>query len=1128
MRDELAQNGFEVGVHDLRHDGKLYWRRKDFPENARSINGYLQDWRASGFRSGFMLHDRECLNGLDIEYDASTFDTDPFEPQPEGVSTIFPFWVPRPGWRRLRGNALHAAAGFHVVPGVAGNIARNLEAKTRLDRPARRHGAASMFIPITWALAEESRGASEYPAAWYEEFLKYIRDHYAGQLLERPAARSRRLVSQNVCGTCRQRSGAKAAFKTESSAEIARNDSLRGKRAAVVLYSYYASDPRPRREAEALAPAGMDVDVICLRQDSREPGLEVLSGVRVHRVPLKRRRAGKMTYAIQYFSFLISSFMLLSWWRANRRYDLVHVHNMPDFLVFSALLPKLLGARVILDLHDPMPELLVTIFGLKDQSLGVRLLKFLEKRSVAFADHVLTVNQACKEIFSARSCRPGKIQVLMNVPDERVFRYRDCADYRERDPVKPFVVMYHGSIVERNGLDIAVEALRALRKNVPGAELWVYGATTPFLASVMDSVSQNGLRDAVRYLGPKTLDEIVTAIQTCDVGVIPNRNNAFTEINTPTRIFEYLSLGKPVISPRAKGITDYFGPDDMIYFQLGDPADLARQLEFVYRHPAEAQAVTARGQAVYKRECWSHARGKFLGAVGEMLSRNGTEVMISVLASKADEPVVREFFELFKTPWEFFRPNSRADVLLCTQNEIPANNAKLVLHYKSAAASPPRAPKVLLHEGKPLPIYVSDYSVEDSTSPVLSEKNFNSQTVVFVAYGLFAEVWHLLTDGQPPEHAASPTLERHIELLRHLILSHGLPLVEIPPRPAGHEFIACLTHDVDHVGIRNHKFDHTMFGFLYRATAGSVLEMARGKKSIGQLAANCLAATKLPLVHVGLAKDFWYQFDGYSKLENGVPSTFFVIPKKGEAGLDPNGECQPNRAASYDARDLTDILRGLEKGGKEIAVHGLNAWRDAAAGREEKEIISEIIGASREPPRAAAPPAGGSDQNGSAGATRGSTDRGQSRSAVGVRMHWLYFNAQSPTELEKAGFAYDSTCGYNGTIGYPRGNGAGFQAADHGTFARVADANHGYRIVLSVVSEFVAKAGGGKNSPADCQCRPIRRRADGELARPQHRSGTVVGRHLPLAAGGIQKTKRVVRHGVAGGGVVPKTARGEF
>ena len=619
LRAELAQQGFEVGVHDLRHDGKLYWRRAEFPENARSINHYLREWRASGFRSGFMLHNRECLDGLDIEYDASTFDTDPFEPQPEGVNTIFPFWVPRPGgggYVELPYTLPQDSTMFLVLQETSPEIWQR-----KLDWIVRRGGMALLNVhPDYVGFGGQKMVASEYPAALYEQFLAYIKENYGGQYWNALPRDVAGWYRQTCVEPAVQSRPETAAIRIESSAETARRNSLRGKRAAVVLYSYYATDPRPRRETEALQLAGMDVDVICLRQDSREPGLEVLNGVRIHRIPLKRRRAGKLTYAVQYFSFLVSTFLLLSWWRLGRRYHLVHVHNMPDFLVFSALLPKIFGARVILDLHDPMPELLVTIFGLKENSLGVRLLKFSEKWSIRFADHVLTVNLACKKIFSARSCAAEKIQVLMNVPDERVFKYHNCLDYPERDPVKPFVVMFHGSIVERNGLDIAVEALRLLRPVVPTAELWVYGATTPFLNKVMDSVAHNGLANAVRYLGPKSLEEIVVAIGACDVGVIPNRNNAFTEINTPTRIFEYLSLGKPVVSPRARGITDYFGPEDMIYFDLGDAADLARQLEFVHRQPVQARAVTQRGQNVYHRECWSHAREEFINRVAGLLS----------------------------------------------------------------------------------------------------------------------------------------------------------------------------------------------------------------------------------------------------------------------------------------------------------------------------------------------------------------------------------------------------------------------------------------------------------------------------------------------------------------------------
>jgi glycosyltransferase involved in cell wall biosynthesis len=609
FRAGVRAEGFEVGVHDLRHDGKLYWRRAEFPENARSINRYLKEWDAAGFRSGFMLHDRDCLNDLDLQYDASTFDTDPFEPQPEGAHTIFPFWVQRPGgggYVEMPYTLPQDSTMFLVLQERTVDIW-----KRKLDWIVRRGGMALINIhPDYVGFGSRKPAGSEYPAVWYREFLQYIKDNYAGQYWNG--------LARDVAGWYRD-TCVDPALRAAPPDGAARATPLRGKRAAVVLYSYYASDPRPRRETEALRRAGMEVDVICLREDN-EPRREIIEGVNIHRIPLKRRRAGKLTYALQYASFLLSASALLSWWRLRRRYHLVHVHNMPDFLVFSAALPKLLGARVILDLHDPMPELLVTIFGLKADSLSVRLLKFLERHSIGFADHVLTVNQACKEIFAARSCAPEKIQVLMNVPDERIFQHRNCLEYPERDPARPFVVMFHGSIVERNGLDLAIEALRLLRQSVPNAELWVYGTSTPFLQKVMAPGALNGLATAVRYLGPKSQSDIVAAIRLCDVGVIPNRNNAFTEINTPTRIFEYLSLGKPVVSPRAKGITDYFGPEDMIFFELGDAASLAKQLENVCRHPAQARAVTARGQLVYEGQRWNHAREEFIGRVAALLA----------------------------------------------------------------------------------------------------------------------------------------------------------------------------------------------------------------------------------------------------------------------------------------------------------------------------------------------------------------------------------------------------------------------------------------------------------------------------------------------------------------------------
>ncbi len=394
---------------------------------------------------------------------------------------------------------------------------------------------------------------------------------------------------------------------------------LAGKRTVAVMYSTYPWDPRPRRAAEALASKGASVEVICLKERDEEPQHESFNGVGITRIPLKHRRGGKLSYLIQYGSFILISGAILAFRALRRRYDLVHVHNMPDVLVFSALVPKILGAKIILDLHDPMPELMMTIFGLRESSFSVWLLKKFEKLCLRFADAVLTPNEAFKRIFSARSCPAGKISVVMNSPDEEIFQYRE--GFAGGDNSKSCVIMYHGSLVERNGLDLAVTALRKIRETIPNAELRIYGRSTRYLKQVMDSVRKFELCDAVRFLGPKSLEQIAEAIRECDVGVIPNQRNIFTQLNMPTRIFEYLSQGKPVIAPRAAGILDYFGPQDLVFFELGDADDLAAKLEYLLSHPREMKRIVERGQKVYRGHTWSSERLFFVSIVDRLLKR---------------------------------------------------------------------------------------------------------------------------------------------------------------------------------------------------------------------------------------------------------------------------------------------------------------------------------------------------------------------------------------------------------------------------------------------------------------------------------------------------------------------------
>ena len=382
--------------------------------------------------------------------------------------------------------------------------------------------------------------------------------------------------------------------------------------------------------------------------------------------------------------------------------------------------------------------------------------------------------------------------------------------------------------------------------------------------------------------------------------------------------------------------------------------------------------------------------------------------MIGVLARSDEHDTVREFFELFKTPWEFCRPDRRYQVVLQADGGRPEGNADVVLVYGCEATAfdhsrrrlpgtPRRSPTLRWDEAS-LPIYgtavpfavkdgAADVVMADTGEPVTWSSRSEGKTVVRVGYDLFREIRHLLTQGQPPAYASIPTVERHIALLRSWIMAAGIPLVEIPPVPAGHRFTVCLTHDLDHPSLRFHRFDHTTFGFLYRAVIGSFIKTCQGRISLSSLRRNISAALALPFVHLGWAEDFWFQFDRYLQIEKGLASTFFVIPFKGDPGRTTEGAAPNLRAPAYAVADIADRVKSLANAGSEVGVHGIDAWLDANRGSEERDAVSRVAGTP----------------------------------AAGIRMHWLYFDDESPARLEQVGFAYDSTFGYNETVGFRAG-----------------------------------------------------------------------------------------------------------
>lgn len=386
------------------------------------------------------------------------------------------------------------------------------------------------------------------------------------------------------------------------------------KKVAVVVFSFYPADPRVRREAEALMQEKMSVDVICLKGDD-ETRNERINGVSVYRLSLRRARSGKLRYIFEYSTFIISSFVKLTMLHLKEHYDIIHVHNMPDILIITSLIPKITGSKIVLDLHDPMPEVYMTKYTIGLSHPVIWFLILLEKWSIRFADLVLTPNLAFRNLFISRGCPEEKIHVVMNSPQDTIFSKDDVMiNHKNILQKENFVVMYHGTIVKRHGIDTALEALDRIRNKIPNLLFKVYG-TGDFVDKFKSLIEKLDMQNIVKYYGHVSLNTIAEAIRTIDVGIIPNKRSPFTELNMPTRIFEYLCMEKPVIAPRTRGIKDYFNEESLYFFDPGNTENLAKVILEAYSNSAKKQKILEKGMSIHKRHCWEVEKNYFINCI---------------------------------------------------------------------------------------------------------------------------------------------------------------------------------------------------------------------------------------------------------------------------------------------------------------------------------------------------------------------------------------------------------------------------------------------------------------------------------------------------------------------------------
>jgi len=376
-------------------------------------------------------------------------------------------------------------------------------------------------------------------------------------------------------------------------------------RICIVRHYYYPEDPRSRREAESLADAGHQVDILTLRHPD-EPAHEVINGVNVRRLPVQHYRGSLFHYAYEYGAFFILAFLVVTGRFLRRRYDVVQVNSLPDFLIFVGAACKLLGARLVLDMHECTPELYCTKYGVTQRNPVVRILCWVEQLSLAFADQIITCTPQQRAIFASRGTPEGKIAVVLNAANSAIFRPR-TPEPLLWEPGGAFRLVSHGLVVERYGLDTMVRAVALLAQEIPGIVLHVYGKGD-YLPEMQKLACELGVADKVIAYGFVPEEELLEGIAQAHVGVIAAKRDNFRELTHTQKMYEYVAMRKPVVIAETSAVRTHFDDSCFQFFKSDDAADLARALLALYNNPSRALTMVEAASERYRGYSWEAQR----------------------------------------------------------------------------------------------------------------------------------------------------------------------------------------------------------------------------------------------------------------------------------------------------------------------------------------------------------------------------------------------------------------------------------------------------------------------------------------------------------------------------------------
>jgi glycosyltransferase involved in cell wall biosynthesis len=390
------------------------------------------------------------------------------------------------------------------------------------------------------------------------------------------------------------------------------------KKICMVAHQYYFRDPRVKRYAEALAEDGVQVDIICPR-DPNEQEKKYHSNIRIKPIPIRRAYKEKANYISEYVLAFFFYFFKLTILFFRNRYQIIHVHSIPDFLIFTAFFPKIFGAKLILDIKDLMPETYMSKYKSKGKSFFLTLIKLQERLSVKFAHTVITANTNFKNNLLKRGATSSEITVINNIADTNIF---NRSKYQRHNNNTNFTLIYPGTIAPRYGLEVAIRSLPSLVKKIPNIKLVIIGPEVDHTWELKKITEQLNLSEYVRFIPTLPLEQIPEHMIQADVGIYTAIPDSQTEIATPTKVIEYAIMGIPIISSRLKIVEEMFDDTSIKFFTPGDSDEFAQCVLDLYLNPSERQKLVKNADQFFvKNNSWTDEKNKYFKVIEVLLNK---------------------------------------------------------------------------------------------------------------------------------------------------------------------------------------------------------------------------------------------------------------------------------------------------------------------------------------------------------------------------------------------------------------------------------------------------------------------------------------------------------------------------